>query len=289
MVCSACGCNKVSRCLRITGALSIAFCAKCGSGRAASPPHRGALASLYNSSYYDLWERADQNNRTEALKRATFRRRLEDCAEWIPSGGSILDLGCATGFFLQEAEARGFRAFGVDISSAAIETCSLKMNRNRLYCGQFEDATFCENRTNQFDAIFMSDYLEHVPDPTGVVALTADRLHSGGAVVITTPNVQSLSRKVMGKHWPHFKIEHVSYFSPKGMARLLECAHLDIVATWPTIKALSIAYATRHFERYSNRWLTPWFSSWRRLLPESIVDAMMWIPTGELTLVGRKR
>lgn len=289
MVCIACGSDNLNRRLRVTSQLSIAFCGNCHSGRAELPPDAEALGLIYDAEYYDAGGVADRNIDREVLKRATFARRLDDCAKLIPDGGCILDLGCATGFFLQEAEERGWRSFGVDISAAAIGLCQPKTKPERLYCGQFENATFRENPTNEFDAIFMSDYLEHVLDPASVIGVAVNRLRAGGAIVINTPDVQSLSRKLMGKHWPHFKIEHVSYFSLEGITGLFDTAGLDVVASWPTVKALSIAYLARHFEKYPNKWISPWLTTLGRALPGSAANAIMWIPTGELTLVGKRR
>jgi 2-polyprenyl-3-methyl-5-hydroxy-6-metoxy-1,4-benzoquinol methylase len=288
MACFACGSDRAPDRVRISSEHSIAFCPVCGSGRSESPPAPEAFASMYGGDYYQAWGVHETGSRTELLKRATFARRLDDCAPWMRSGGKVLDLGCATGFFLREAQEHGYEGFGIDVSAHAIGQCAMSIDRDRLHCGEFESSTFGTAAGDRFDAIFMSDYLEHVLNPSAVLALAADRLAPAGVVVITTPDVGSFSRRVMGRRWPHFKPEHVSYFSRKGLARLLRSMGFALVNLRPTRKALSIAYVAAQFRRYPNPWITSWLQPLHRLLPVALTDAIVWIPTGEVTAVARK-
>ena len=288
MACFACGADRGVDRVRISDGLSISFCCACRSGRSELPPSPEHITALYDGGYYEAWGLHETGNRTESMKRATFARRLDDCAPWMRRGGEVLDLGCATGFFLREAEAHGYRAFGVDVSEHAIRECSATIAPERLHCGEFDASTFGVGADHRFDAVFMSDYLEHVLDPRAVVTLAADRLASGGVVVVTTPDVGSFSRHAMGRRWPHFKPEHVSYFSRQGLRRLLDAAGFDVVDVRATRKALSLSYVIAQFKRYPNPWITPWLAPLRKVVPAAIADALFWMSTGELTAVARK-
>ncbi|MES2521673.1 MAG: class I SAM-dependent methyltransferase [Gemmatimonadota bacterium] len=289
MACFACSSHGPADGIRISPALSISFCRECGSGRSDVPPAPELLTAIYDRGYYDAWGLHEAGNRTDALKRATFARRLEHCAGWIKEGGTILDLGCATGSFLREASSRGYQVYGIDISAHAIEQCAATVDRTHLHCGEFDSSTFGNATDRGFDAIFMSDYLEHVLDPRAVLAMAAERLAPGGVVVITTPDAGSVSRRLMGTRWPHFKPEHVSYFSRRGLRRALETSGLAVVDLRPARKSLSITYIAHQFTRYPNPWITGWLAPLRRLLPPAIADAALETPTGEVTAVARKQ
>jgi 2-polyprenyl-3-methyl-5-hydroxy-6-metoxy-1,4-benzoquinol methylase len=289
VICFACRTDLPAHSVRMSPVLSISFCCACGSGRADGPPQRETLTAIYREDYYKAWGLHDVDNCTESLKRATFSQMLQQCSRWMRDGGKILDLGCATGFFLREAHQRGFEGFGVDVSAYAIDRCAATIDRTRLYCGEFQSSPFGEESEHRFDAIFMSDYLEHVHDPAAVLALAAERLAPSGVVVITTPDVSSVSRRIMGRRWPHFKPEHVSYYSGKGMIRALHDSGLALVAGWSTRKALSIRYVLHQFTQYPNPWITSWLAPLFRVLPSAIADAHPRVTTGELTVVARRQ
>ena len=288
MPCFACGAERGADRVRISAGLSIAFCRACCTGRSESPPSAAELHDLYGDRYYEAWGLHEPGNRTEALKRTTFARRLDECAPWVRRAGKVLDLGCATGFFLREAQARGHEPFGVDVSEHAIRACAEHIASEHLHCGEFDASAFGANPDLRFDAVFMSDYLEHVLDPQAVLTLAAKRLAPGGVVVVTTPDVGSFSRHAMGRRWPHFKPEHVSYFSRRGLRRLLGAVGLEVVALRATRKALSLSYVIAQFKRYPNPWITPWLAPLRKIVPTSLADALLWVSTGELTAIARK-
>ena len=47
-------------------------------------------------------------------------------------------------------------------------------------------------------------------------------LRRGGAVFLTTPNYNSMTRKIMGKDWSIFQHEHLSVFGIPGLKRILD-------------------------------------------------------------------
>ena len=51
-----------------------------------------------------------------------------------------------------------------------------------------------------------------------------DYLSSGGRVIVTTPDVSSVLARVLGKHWWHYRIAHVGYYSKKTLGYIMERA-----------------------------------------------------------------
>ncbi len=133
--------------------------------------------------------------------------------------GTLLDIGCATGIFLQEAEKKKFDVYGLDVSSYAIKIAKKRFG-GRVKKTSIEKSNFPKNH---FDVITMFDVIEHLQDPRKVLLTTSNHLKKGGLLVINTGDVDSITAKIQGKSW-HFFIppQHFFYFSKKTLTNLLE-------------------------------------------------------------------
>ena len=52
-----------------------------------------------------------------------------------------------------------------------------------------------------FDAVIMRHVVEHFHSPRSVLKRSADHLRPGGLIFISTPNFDSLDRRVFGANW----------------------------------------------------------------------------------------
>lgn len=69
--------------------------------------------------YYDNFYAGSEFAYYDELTTKRFLRTfLRKCR--IPIGASILDVGCATGFYTEQIRELGFRCVGIDLSSAGI-------------------------------------------------------------------------------------------------------------------------------------------------------------------------
>lgn len=119
-----------------------------------------------------------------------FRRRaawLLAQLEALPHGGRVLDLGCGQGFYFPLYARLGLTATGVEPDPAprleavrkakALGFCMVDAPAERL---PFADASF--------DALVMSEVLEHLRDPAIALAEAARVLAPGGVLLITVPH-----------------------------------------------------------------------------------------------------
>jgi len=108
-------------------------------------------------------------------------------------GGRVLDVGCGTGFLLEELARRGFRGRGIDLSPESVEIAKGRLAElgaaDRLTA---EVGSAYEPPEGPYDLIALTDVLEHLEDPRGCVAALAAQLAPGGLLVISTPNRHSL-------------------------------------------------------------------------------------------------
>jgi len=87
-----------------------------------------------------------------------YRRALTLIRDVRPSG-RLLDIGCGTGEFLDQARAAGFKVTGIEPSATA---CRLAGERHRVIHGKFEEASIPDRA---YDVVTFWSVLEHVPRP----------------------------------------------------------------------------------------------------------------------------
>ena len=112
--------------------------------------------------------------------------------------GRLLEIGCGEGHFLRRAADQGTRVTGIDISSAGTRTARARLGRGTLARA---DGMRLPCSENAFDCVVAFDVVEHVPDPAAFLHECARVLAPGGALVLTTPNLQSLGRRLKGERW----------------------------------------------------------------------------------------
>lgn len=138
----------------------------------------------------------------------------------------LLDIGCGAGYFLDEARAQGWQVWGTEYGERA-----LRLARERgldVIKAPLEADTF---KTASFDVVTAFEVFEHVRDLMQAAAVVAQVLRRGGLLYCTTPNFNSLSRRVLGPRWSVVEYpEHLWYFTPKTIRSWLEPFGFDTEA-----------------------------------------------------------
>lgn len=138
----------------------------------------------------------------------------------INRNSTLLDAGCGSGKFLSEIKTfADCKVCGVDISKTACETAKKYYDLD-VFCGNITEAPF---KNNCFDLITAWSYLEHVPNPSEVLAKIYHLLKQGADCVISCPNFDSFNAKVFRNKWYHLDCpRHLYIYSPKTISGLLE-------------------------------------------------------------------
>jgi SAM-dependent methyltransferase len=209
--------------------LGLVQCDQCGLVFVSPRPDPNELYALYGETYFHNNESGTVGYtnylRDEGNIRKTFAGRLKHLSRYIQPG-KALDVGCAAGFFLAEAQKSGWTVEGLDVSSFAVSYASQQFGL-RVRQGTFTEMDF----TDTFDLVTMWDVIEHVPDPKTYIQRAASVLRSGGVFALATPDVDSLPARLTGKRWVGYKLseEHVYYFSATTLSRLLDEAGFDVL------------------------------------------------------------
>jgi SAM-dependent methyltransferase len=101
-----------------------------------------------------------------------------------------------------------------------------------------------------FEVITLWDVLEHVVSPLETLQQVGQWLAPGGWLLLSVPNVASLVARLMGKRWVLLLREHLWYFSPDTVGRLLLQAGFDLIQTRSKLVQFSLANVLGRLAQY---------------------------------------
>ena len=140
-------------------------------------------------------------------------------------GGRLLDVGCGTGAWLKEMQARGWAVEGVDFDAGAVEVA--RSAGLHVAVGTIHQQNY---PSDHFDAVTLNHVIEHVADPVEVLSTCRRILRPGGKLVLFTPNARALGHRWMGRHWRGLEPpRHLQLFGPQAMATAMRQAGFDHV------------------------------------------------------------
>ena len=160
---------------------------------------------------------------------AEIKRRQQDYADRFPAGGSILDLGCGRGEFLEILRETGRRGSGVDLNAEMIGIC----RANGLEAVQGDLLEELASRPDAaLDGVFSAQVIEHI-SPAGLrrlVELAFAKLAPGGVILLETVNPLSVFALV---HIYFLDPTHRFPVHPEALRFLLEAADFKDVEIFP--------------------------------------------------------
>ena len=204
------------------GKVDILECPNCGLAFW-MPPEDFRAEHVYDAAYFDG---ADQSHGfsdyagMETAFRASFAGRLARIGP-PPTGGRLLDVGAAYGYAVSEAQKLGWRATGLEISTAAARRAA-EMTHGQLAVGNSLATPF---ESAAFDVVTLWDVLEHLSDPHRAMAEISRLLRPGGRLVFTTTDVGSLVARLSGSRWHLYTLPEHLYFFTRRSLEILCTAH----------------------------------------------------------------
>lgn len=209
-------------------------CSDCDFGQPESLP---ALERYFDRMYDQRWSRewiASEFDSTS--KDMIFTGILAVLGRRLPAARRrLLDVGAHAGRFVSLALRQGWRAEGLELNpqtaAYAAEQTGARIRSLNVHQIDVEEA---------FDVVTITDVLEHIPHPTGVLERVRNLLAPGGWVAVKVPAGPAQLRKETwrGRLRPSYRptvadnLVHVSHFSPRALELALHRAgFVDVTVT----------------------------------------------------------
>ncbi len=216
----------------------VVRCRDCGLVYTNPRPTEKALLAGYGAC-------VDETYLEEASSRSINAHLSLNVIKRFAKGGKLLEIGCATGYFLNAARV-DFDVVGLEpsewASKVARERFRLDVHAEPLDTGRFPPASF--------DVVALIDVVEHIVDPKAALARAAKWLKPGGILYLVTPDVGSLSAKVLRGSWWGLRPAHLVYFDRETMRRMLEEAGLAVVFEKSFGRIFSWSYWASRLKNY---------------------------------------
>jgi SAM-dependent methyltransferase len=232
-----------SRVLFRKGGKDFVRCDECGLVWLDPMPTAAEVAAYYDQSYrdgiYEPYAAADTIRRLIAEHRLAEIRPHARAGRW-------LDVGAATGHFVEAAVHAGIAAEGCELSASAV--ASARARGLTMHHAAVEDFT----PAAPYDTITAFDVLEHLREPRAFLERLRRWLTPGGTLALTLPDVSSIYPRLMRKHWFYYApSDHLHYFDPRTISRLLAEHGFGRTRVTRAYKPLTLGYIALQLEQFT--------------------------------------
>lgn len=189
---------------------------------------------------YELYAQSsfDYGDEVPWLKK-TYGRYLDRVCALGCERGSLLDIGCGNGFFLECALESGFRDVrGIEPSHQAVDEAPRAL-RKRIVRDIMRPGIF---GAQEFDAICMFHIFDHIPDPNELLFECLRILKPGGFILSLNHNVEAWSARLLGERSPIFDVEHTFLYSPATMQRIFLANGFKVIEQGNVWNSYSLVY-----------------------------------------------
>jgi 2-polyprenyl-6-hydroxyphenyl methylase/3-demethylubiquinone-9 3-methyltransferase len=153
------------------------------------------------------------------------------------AGARVLDVGCGGGLLAEGLAARGAEVLGIDMAPENVAAAAEHARQSRLAidyrCIDVDE--LAATATSDFDAVTCLEMLEHVPEPSHVVAACARVLRPGGTAFFSTVNrnLKSFALAILGAEYvlrmlPRGTHEYRKLIRPAELAQACRRANLEV-------------------------------------------------------------
>lgn len=218
----------------------------------------------------------------EKQRMVTFKKCLKEVEKFCDKG-KILDMGCASGFFVKVAEDAGWQATGVEPNQWMVNWGRKKYGIN-LKQGTLKDVK------GGFDVITMWDVLEHTSNPKQQLRLANEKLVEGGYLFVNIPDFGSIFSKILKRKWWFVLSNHLYYFTPRTLTEMLQKTGFKLVKHKRHWQSLNYDYLVEMFNHLAGKGVGRYFYKFLKLLSKiglKNLNIKYW--AGQTLFIARKK
>ena len=283
---------------KLPGQFRVVRCRHCGLMRTNPRPTPETIGYYYPDDYgpyHSTGTSCPPAHGQQTLVRKIVRRFFDERHTQIPSMpvGRVLEVGCASGNFLQELRRQGWEAHGIEFNAEA----ALRANAAGfpVHTGQLEQAP---PPSQPFDLVVGWMVLEHLHEPVNALRKLHEWTRPGASLALSVPDCGTWEMKAFRRHWYSWHIpNHLYHFNRETLAKVLSAAGWSLVDVrnhrdlWPARHSIihlikdphAVSPLTRRLlDGISNLLVPGW--SWRPL-----ASALAPLgQTGSMTVLARR-
>jgi|SRR5450631_3036987 len=166
--------------------------------------------------------------------------------DWIDAQASLqgkraLDIGCGGGILSDAMARRGASVLGIDLAAKPLKVAQLHAMEAQTPNVEYREVaaeTLAGEAPASFDVVTCMEMLEHVPDPSSIVAACAALVKPGGWVFFSTinRNAKSFLLAIVGAEYvlhllPKGTHEYARFIRPSELAQWCRRVDLELTAT----------------------------------------------------------
>jgi ubiquinone/menaquinone biosynthesis C-methylase UbiE len=250
------------------GTYRIVRCADCSLKYLSPRPTLEGLGAHYPDDYFIYRTEEEMSPLLRLLMRrlteqrwSSYIARFERVRGRLAPNTKIVDVGCGMNDLLAAlATRRGCQGVGVDFNPKVVEYVREK-RKMPVYQGTLHDGRFADG---EFDVVTMNEYLEHEPDPRGVLAEARRITKRGGHLAVEVPFSDCLPARVFGSRWSQLDApRHLTHFTRETLSDMLSRSGFRMVHVKtfqiPMLIGMSVVQALGHKKlgraSFFDRWL----------------------------------
>jgi len=162
----------------------------------------------------------------------------------------VVEIGCGRGEYLSLMKQFGADAYGLEYSEDSVKQCikdGLKVSKGFIESGNDELGD------DSFDAFFILNFLEHLPDPNSTLTGIYNNLTDDAIGLVEVPNFDMILRN---KLFSEFICDHLFYFTKETLSTTLRINGFEIVEcneVWHEYIISAIVHPVRNYQRKTGR------------------------------------
>lgn len=226
----------------------IVSCKSCGFKFTNPRPDQNEIGEYYKAESYISHTNTSKGLIAKiyhAVRKYTLKSKVNLINRLYAQKGKLLDVGCGTGMFLNEARENGWDVNGIEPDSGARQIAE-EMNKAAI-----KTEILSSFQNEKFHIITMWHVLEHVNLLNETVNWLKERITEDGYLIIAVPNHESKDAEIYQEQWAAYDVpRHLYHFSQKSIKQLFEQRGFRLEETLPMkfdsfyVSMLSTKYQT---------------------------------------------
>jgi 2-polyprenyl-3-methyl-5-hydroxy-6-metoxy-1,4-benzoquinol methylase len=227
---------------------NISMCKNCGFRFTNPIPSEETIGKYYQSDDYISHSDTNKgiiNKLYHIVRKQSLSSKLNLINKHSKTKGTLLDVGCGTGYFLQTCKENGWQITGMEPDDKA-RTIAEENTKQKIY-----NHLFSIEGEQKFDIITLWHVLEHVHQLNETIVHLRKLLKKEGILIIAVPNINSYDADIYKEYWAALDVpRHLYHFTERDITQLFSKHRIDKIGTYPM--KFDSFYVSMLSEKYKN-------------------------------------